>query len=226
MEKKPLQNERIKKCLARISALSDMVPGVIIIHSIPELKVEYMSPQGLRDLGISLEELQNLGPEYHERFFNPEDSKVYVPRILALIEGRTSDESISFFQQVRTGTGGCWRWHFSSLKILMRDELNKPLLTITTSFPVDPLTHVTSKVARILNENSFLRQHFHKFSKLGKREREVLRLMAMGQPSCEIASQLFIAHSTVETHRKNIRQKLRITSHYDISQYAQAFDLL
>lgn len=226
MKKNILPDERIKKCLAQIAATADMVPGVIIVHSLPELRVEYMSPQGLRDLGISFEELQNLGPEYHNRFFNPEDAKLYVPRIRAFIEDRTTDESMTFFQQVRTGTGGSWRWHFSCLKILMRDELNKPLLTITTSFPVDPLTHVTSKVARILNENSFLRQHLHNFSKLGKREREVLRLMAMGQASCEIASQLFIAHSTVETHRKNIRHKLKITSHYDISQYAQAFDLL
>lgn len=43
--------------------------------------------------------------------------------------------------------------------------------------------------------------------KITKREQEVIRLMAKGLKSPEIAKQLFISYSTVENHRKNLRVK-------------------
>lgn len=42
---------------------------------------------------------------------------------------------------------------------------------------------------------------------LNPREKEVLMLIVKGQTSQEIADKLFISKSTVETHRKNIREK-------------------
>ncbi|HUH32975.1 MAG TPA: helix-turn-helix transcriptional regulator [Daejeonella sp.] len=217
--------DNISRKIAQVRIWAEMVPGVIIIHNISNLKVEYMSPGGLKALGISLRELQDMGAEYHNRFFNSHDAKDYVPKIMGLVRDN-DDESISFFQQVRTGENRTWKWHFSSMKILMRDDLNNPVLTITTSFQVDPLNHVTTKVARLLDENSFLRENYQTFAKLGKREQEILRLVAMGKHTGEISGQLFISPATVETHRKNIRHKLNITSSYEISLYARAFDLI
>jgi two-component system response regulator NreC len=43
------------------------------------------------------------------------------------------------------------------------------------------------------------------------RERDVLRLLALGHTNQEIASQLYISVRTAETHRAHIMQKLRIT---------------
>ncbi|WP_241530150.1 LuxR C-terminal-related transcriptional regulator [Christiangramia flava] len=34
-----------------------------------------------------------------------------------------------------------------------------------------------------------------------------------------------MSFDTVNTHRKNIKEKLKITSNYGFAQYAQAFDL-
>ena len=47
---------------------------------------------------------------------------------------------------------------------------------------------------------------------LSDREREVLRLLALGYTNQEIAKQLFISVRTAETHRAHVMQKLRITS--------------
>jgi len=43
---------------------------------------------------------------------------------------------------------------------------------------------------------------------LGERERQVLKLVAAGHTSNQIAQQLLIASSTVEVHRRNIMRKL------------------
>ena len=44
---------------------------------------------------------------------------------------------------------------------------------------------------------------------LSDREREVLRLLALGHTNQEIAKQLYISVRTAETHRAHIMQKLR-----------------
>ncbi|MNL54516.1 Oxygen regulatory protein NreC [compost metagenome] len=114
----------------------------------------------------------------------------------------------------------------SSTKILLRDENQLPLLTITTSSPIDAMHHMTAKASRLLEENNFLRQNLSTFAKLSAREREILSFMALGKTSAETAEQLFIAQTTVETHRKNIKQKLNTSSYYEVCQYARAFDLI
>ena len=58
------------------------------------------------------------------------------------------------------------------------------------------------------------------FEPLTKREREVLRLIAEGKPSKEIANLLFISIRTVQNHRANIMSKLGIKKTADIIKYA------
>ena len=55
---------------------------------------------------------------------------------------------------------------------------------------------------------------------LSDREREVLRLLALGHTNQEIAKQLFISVRTAETHRAHIMQKLRLSSRAELVRYA------
>ncbi|HJV60932.1 MAG TPA: response regulator transcription factor [Albitalea sp.] len=57
-------------------------------------------------------------------------------------------------------------------------------------------------------------------TRLGRREREVLRLVAQGMRSAAIAEQLHIAVATVEVHRRNIMRKLGLRSVADLTRYA------
>lgn len=217
---------KIELRIADIERVADMVPGVIIIHDLETSSVIYMSPKGEKLLGVTLPEIINMGAQYHTHFFNPEDSNDYVPKIIGLLTRNNNDESVTYFQQVRVMASKDWVWYMSNTKIFMRDDEGKPISTITLSFPVDPLHHITSKVSRLLEENIFLRKNYHQFSQLGKRECEVLKHMALGKTSAEIGDILFISLATVETHRRNIRQKLGVSSSYDLAQYARAFDLI
>ena len=61
---------------------------------------------------------------------------------------------------------------------------------------------------------------------LSDREREVLRLLALGHTNQEIAKQLFISVRTAETHRAHIMQKLRLTTRADLVRYALGNDLI
>ena len=55
---------------------------------------------------------------------------------------------------------------------------------------------------------------------LSNREKEILNLIANGKTSKEIADTLFIAKTTVDTHRKNMIRKLGLSSGNELVKYA------
>jgi two-component system response regulator NreC len=61
---------------------------------------------------------------------------------------------------------------------------------------------------------------------LSEREREVLRLLALGHTNQEIAEQLYISVRTAESHRAHIMQKLRLGTRAELVRYALAHGLL
>lgn len=95
---------------------------------------------------------------------------------------------------------------------------------------MDPQSHFAAKAERLIGENDFLRQHAAAFACLTPREREVLRLVALGHTAPEIGTQLFLSSQTIDTHRRNLRRnlrrKLRADSVFELGQYARAFDLI
>jgi DNA-binding NarL/FixJ family response regulator len=61
---------------------------------------------------------------------------------------------------------------------------------------------------------------------LSDREREVLRLLALGHTNQEIAKQLYISVRTAETHRAHIMQKLGLGTRAELVRYALANGML
>ena len=58
------------------------------------------------------------------------------------------------------------------------------------------------------------------YTELGPREREVLQLLAEGNTSKEIAQSLSVSVKTVESHRRNIGNKLDLHSIAELTKYA------
>jgi two-component system response regulator NreC len=61
---------------------------------------------------------------------------------------------------------------------------------------------------------------------LSEREREVLRLLALGHTNQEIAQRLYISVRTAESHRAHIMQKLRLSTRAELVRYALSQGLL
>lgn len=56
---------------------------------------------------------------------------------------------------------------------------------------------------------------------LTDREKQMLRLIAAGKTNKEIAEELFISDRTADTHRTNIKRKLKLSSLAQLIQYAK-----
>jgi DNA-binding CsgD family transcriptional regulator len=221
-DREQLVSDKIRE----VSTFAELLPAVVIIHELPQFTLRYMSPLGLQLLDKEWSEVQGLtGEEYHKRFFNPDFASDSVPKILAIIEKNT-DDVVSFFQQVRTSRDREWDWYMTATRILLRDRNNEPLLCISIAMKIDPESYFTAKGARLLEENKFLRANHDKFSKLTKRERQILQLMVLGKSASEIGKELTISVATAETHRKKIKHKLEAKNSYELSQFARAFDVL
>ena len=61
---------------------------------------------------------------------------------------------------------------------------------------------------------------------LSDREREVLRLVALGHTNQEIAKLLYISVRTAETHRAHIMRKLHFSTRAELVRYALERGLL
>lgn len=55
---------------------------------------------------------------------------------------------------------------------------------------------------------------------LTRREREVLQLIAEGKSTKDIAAQLYVSIKTIETHRKQIMEKVGVSSVAELTKYA------
>jgi two-component system response regulator NreC len=64
------------------------------------------------------------------------------------------------------------------------------------------------------------------YDRLSQREREVLRLVALGHTNQEIADQLYLSVKTVETYRSRVMDKLNLRSRSALVRYALQRGLL
>ncbi|MDT0647765.1 LuxR C-terminal-related transcriptional regulator [Zunongwangia sp. F260] len=221
-----LENKALQKKIKDFTPYAEMIPEVVVIHQLHPFTPCYMTSNGLEQLGTYLEELKEIGADYHKRFFNNGDMEGFVTKLKKLISSGDEKGTFTFFQQVKLKDRNDWVWHIASARIFLKDKGGNPTHIITVAIPIDQLKHIPNKAQRFLNENDFFQTNNVKFLSLGFRAKEVLRLVALGKSSSEIAEELFISVETVQTHRKLIKQKLSISSSYEFTLYAHAFDLI
>ncbi len=83
--------------------------------------------------------------------------------------------------------------------------------------------YITPAVAELMQDGyprSNRRPDPSHIAELTPREREVLQLIAEGKPTKDVGAILEISVKTVETHRRNIMQKLQTDSVADLTKYA------
>lgn len=211
---------------AELKQIADHLPAAVIVHQIEGMKMIYMNKTGVEGIGTTLDDLRKLDiDEYHQTHFNSKDSDYYVPKIMELIN-TNSQERMAYFQEVRSPKQTTWQLHASNTMVFARNQAGKPTHVITIATLLDPTFHITDKVARLVEENAFYREKTPLFLSLTKRERDILKHMALGTSSVEIGEKLNISQTTAETHRRNIRKKLSLNSSYDAVKFAQAFHLI
>ena len=83
----------------------------------------------------------------------------------------------------------------------------------------DDTSELLAAIGQVLEGNNYFSAHFRQaceemehYQTLSDREIEILRLIAEGLPSKDIAERLFVSQNTIEFHRKRIMRKLGVTN--------------
>ena len=216
----------IEEKIGHFVPVAENLPGIVVIHEIENFAPLFMNSNGLNLIGLTLEELKKVGKDYQKRFLNEDFMKDYLIFLRKMIREKNDDESYNFFHQVQLREYEEYEWYVSAIKVFHKDPQGDPTHTMTIAFPLGDFEHIPQKAERMLDESLFLKRNRKKFQSLGSRGREVLRLVAMGKTSAEIAEELNVSPDTVNSHKKVVKQKLGISSTYEFTKYARSFDLI
>lgn len=213
-----------------IEELGDQIPAAIMMHKLQgdiPVGVSYMSPFGCNLLGTSAEEINELGFAYYEKYFIKEEVQSSVAGLKNYLKAGDPHQQYSFFQQVKLRDSQSYKWFFTVCKLVQpsasANSFNQ-LMIISTQ--VEGEGHMIDKVNKVLDDYDFVKQNYRKYASLTKREKEIIRFIANGCSSKEIADHIYISVHTVNTHRKNILNKLESRTFAAFLKFAIAFDLI
>ncbi len=85
--------------------------------------------------------------------------------------------------------------------------------------------HFPQKAAEVMNNTFDEPDPFLKQFQLTKRELELLQLIKQNYTNQQMADKLFLSIYTVETHRKNIMQKLQLKNPVELTRFIMQYNL-
>ena len=84
--------------------------------------------------------------------------------------------------------------------------------------------YITSEIAEKLLMQFEINKSPHE--ELSNREFEIFKMLALGKTTTQIAEELFLALTTVSTHRHRIMEKLSLNTNSELTRYAIAHHII
>lgn len=215
-----LMENSIRNRKYSLEEFSELIPGLVHINHLDDFAMNFVNRYGEEKFEKPLEEIKKEGAAFVEKFFEPGSLEIFSQPLIQMVQ--TDDESnvISFFQKVKLNQHVDYNWLLTTSKILKGSRE-----FISVSQVLSDVDSSTRAINRLLDDNLYLRKNMNKFGALTKREKQILKLVALGNSTKQIAGQLFLSPYTVSTHRKNIGQKLELKTITDWERFANAFEI-
>lgn len=210
--------------------IGDIVPASLMLQELNGLQpigCSYMNKWGYEHLGTCVEEINEIGEAYYERYFVKEDMLANFEGIERYLVESDFDKQYNFFQRVKLYGDSDYTWFYTVCKLLkVKTDIGIDNKLVLLSSPVMGMDALIARVNKTLDQNTYIRANYRKFAILTNREKEIISLLANGKSTKDIAEQLFISHHTVSTHRKNLIYKIECHSFAELLRFAMAFDLV
>ncbi len=189
----------------------------IFIHDFANLVPYYINDFGKQYYGFKHNEFDVLGFEAYVQIAHPEDFD-------------SVHQIISFFGENPKGThrtivrvkhnSGEYRHLYALDRAINFTKEGKPKYLLSISFDIE------SGIQRSFNHlynKSNIQEKQSLYNSLSERERDIVKRVGQEMTSKEIADELFIQVSTVDTHRKRIIKKLGVKSSLGLVKFAVLF---
>lgn len=179
--------------------------------------------RALAIVGCETDELQNI--DAWQAGIHPDDLAMVRSRLKDHLDGNATSYEVEYRRRHQDGH---WVWILSRGKIVARSPAGLPLRLTGTHQDISQRKQLESESRSLLQQITTLIQHAIKpqndapvlpeaagekrFNRLTRRQKEILRLVATGLTSADIAGHLSISVDTVETHRRDLARKLDVRS--------------
>src|SRR5690606_26718270 len=104
-----------------IPDIGDMLPASLMLHDLDGLQptgCSYMNNWGCERLGTSVDEVNELGEAYYERYFIAEESFAIFEGMNNYITSADFDKQYNFFQRVKLHGDTDYTWFYTVCKII------------------------------------------------------------------------------------------------------------
>ena len=203
-----------------LEEISDLLPGIIHINSLSDFAILYMNKYGEERSGLSKEEIIAMGTQFLEDIFEPETLEYFSRPLIQMIQENDRSRIVSFFQKIRPYDSSDYQWILTTSKFLKNENES-----ISISQELSGMDGSIKIISKLLDDNLYVRKNMKKFGSLTKREKQIIKLVAKGHSTKQIAEELFLSPQTVKTHRKNISKKLNLERIIEWEYFADAFDI-
>lgn len=190
----------------------------------------------------SKEEWMNSDTEFFINLFHPQDRGHVMAAFVfsatlqmqLLRDGKTQLRFNYYGRMINRD--GDYRWILlqSPLQIISNYEIKASLVVIydLSHFIIQslPLLSVIDFADNEVQYFKHIDQHMHKIDtekpQITKREKDILKLMAQGFNSPEIAAKLYLSYYTIENHKRNLRRKTNTKTSAELIAYTMSHSLL
>jgi len=192
-----------------------------------DLSFHYISKNMFACLGIEASEFKRKGMRFFWSRIHPDDIDCWLKGLNELMDFTLNE--IPAEERMRMNYTWNYRFRIGNDEYVNIIQNTTPLELDVSNKPIIGLAHYTvlnnemklpvTASAKILNEhNQYETKYFNNFSQkllsdgISNRERDIVRLLVLNYTSKEIGDNLNISSNTVDTHRRNILKKLKISS--------------
>lgn len=196
-------------------SLSSYVSGVFHLNNKDDLRILNIGKQCSEKLALDAEEIVNMGLKFFYDFIHPYTIQYIFPEFKNYYQLNDHLKACNAFQIIKKNK--VYQNFFTVTKIIK----DRPFLASMTMDVRD--LHHSKNIAKVINDNQFIRKNYQKFMSLTRQEKNILALVAEGYNNNEIGKKIFISRNTVRTHRNNIFRKLEISSIRELIQFADNF---
>ncbi len=196
-------------------ALAQYIPGVFHINNKNDLKILNLGKNCRDHVKLENDQIITMGLDYFSEYIHPYTLQHTFPLFLNYYSSGDHLRVCTEYQIIKCG--GVWEDWLTVTKII-KDR------SYLASISINAKTVYQSRlIAKAIDDNIFIRDHYTRFMSLTKQEKKILSLIAEGYSNTEIGGQLFISPHTVRTHRNNIYYKLELKNLRELIRYVDNF---
>jgi len=220
----------LEKHIQKILELDEFLPynsTFFCITNTQDLSFEYVSKNMTACLGLDTERMHKEGMHYFWGQMHPDDIPIWLQAMNELMAYTLTEIPVDLRQRMS------YTWNYrlknGSGTYVNIIQNTTPLEFDLNMKPIIGLAHYTilhqdiklpiTATAKYLNEtNAYETKYFNNFSEkllddgISNRERDIIRLLVQHHSSKDIGKMLNISIHTVNTHRRNILKKLKIST--------------